>query len=297
MRLDQLNGISAFLKVAETKSFSRAAAELGVAPPSLSEAIKSLESRLGVRLLSRTTRSVGLTEAGAAYLAQVRPAMEEIWAAGAAARETSGQVAGILRLNVPWIAGPLLIEPLMALFLDAHPDVKLDVVFDDGFVDLAVGGFDAGVRLGQLLEKDMIAIRVGGPLQMAVFASPAYLSANGKPKNPDDLRLHSCIAYRFASNRAVSAWEFIIEGRAVSYAPDARLSFNAMVPMLEASARGIGLVYTSEKLAASHVSRGALVKVLEAFCPTLDPLYIYYPSRRLTPPKLSAFVEIARRHI
>src|SRR4051794_8689844 len=172
MRVDQLSGIVAFLKVAESRSFTRAAAELGVTASSLSEAVRGLETRLGVRLLNRTTRSVGLTEAGAAYLQRVRPAADEITSAGVALKEARDRPAGTLRLNLPWIAGPLLIEPLMGPFLDAFPDIKLDVVFDDGFLDLAAEGFDAGVRIGELLERDMVAVRISGPLRFAVLGSP-----------------------------------------------------------------------------------------------------------------------------
>jgi DNA-binding transcriptional LysR family regulator len=297
MRLDQLSGITAFIKVAETRSFTRAAAELGVAPPSLSEAIKTLEARLGVRLLNRTTRSVGLTEAGATYLARVGPAVEEVQAAGVAVRESGSRVAGALRLNLPWMAGPLLIEPLMAPFLETYPDVRLDVVYDDGFADLAGGGFDAGVRIGELLEKDMIAVRLGDPLQTAVLASPSYLAARGRPKRLSDLADHSCIAYRFGSTQAVSSWEFVEDGRMVSFAPDPRLSANSVMLAVEAAAQGLGLTCTTEKTAARYLEQGALVRVLEPFCPAFEPLHIYYPSRRLVPPKLRAFIDFARKNL
>jgi DNA-binding transcriptional LysR family regulator len=241
MRLDQLSGIIAFLKVAETKSFTRAAAELGVTPPSLSEAVKGLEDRLGIRLLNRTTRSVGLTEAGRAYLERVRPAADEIQSAGTALREAGDRPTGTLRLSLPWIAGPLLIEPLIGPFLEAYPDVKLDLVFDDRFVDLAAEGFDAGIRIGELLEKDMIAVRIGRPLQTAVVGSPAYLAEHGVPKRPADLAAHRCIAYRFASTRAVAAWELVEGGREIAFTPDPRLSANTMPLVVEAAAPGLRL--------------------------------------------------------
>ncbi|MDX3927347.1 MAG: LysR substrate-binding domain-containing protein [Shinella sp.] len=294
MRLDQLSGIIAFLKVAEAKSFTRAAAELGVTPPSLSEAVKGLEERLGLRLLNRTTRSVGLTEAGAAYLERVRPAAEEIRAAGAALADASDRATGTLRLSLPWIAGPLLIEPMMGPFLQAYPDVKLDLVFNDGFVDIASEGFDAGVRIGELLEKDMIAVRIGGPLRTAVLASPAYLAEHGAPERPADLAGHRCIAYRFASTRAVAVWELVEDGRDVVFTPDPRLSANTMMLVVEAAAQGVGLAFTTERLAARHLQNGSLVKVLERYCPAFDPFHIYYPSRHLTPLKLKAFADFAR---
>ncbi|RDJ23124.1 LysR family transcriptional regulator [Bosea caraganae] len=296
MRLDQLSGLVAFLKVAETRSFTRAAAELGVAPPSLSEAVRGLEARLGVRLLNRTTRSVGLTEAGAAYLERVRPAAEEIQAAGAALDEARDHPVGTLRLSLPWIAGPLLIEPLMGPFLAAYPDVALDLVFDDGFVDLAAHGFDAGFRIGELLEKDMVALRLGGPLRFALLASPAYLAEHGTPERPADLARHRCIAYRFASTRAVASWEFSENGRDVSFTPTPRLSVNTMPLMVEAAVQGAGLAFAPERLAAAHLHEGRLIKVMAAYCPSYEPFHIYYPSRRLTPPKLKVFVEFARSH-
>lgn len=217
-------------------------------------------------------------------------------AASTEIQENSGVVAGTLRLNLPWIAGPLLIEPLMRHFLEDYPDVKLDIVFDDGFVDLARGGFDAGVRLGALLEKDMIAVRLGAPLQTAVLASPAYLAERGTPKNLDDLATHSCIAYRFASSRAVSPWEFLENGRPIALAPDPRISANTAIFAVEAAARGLGLAYTTERLATDRIKKGELVKVLKPYCPAFDPLHIYYPSRRLLPPKLKAFIDFARKN-
>lgn len=294
MRLDQLSGIVAFLKVAETKNFTRAAAELGVTPPSLSEAVKGLEERLGIRLLNRTTRSVGLTEAGAAYLARVRPAAEEIQAAGLALAEAKDRPAGTLRLSLPWIAGPLLIEPLMGRFLAAYPDIRLDLVFDDTFVDIAAVGFDAGVRIGELLDADMIALRATGALKNAVLASPAYLAEHGTPLCPADLVDHRCIAYRFSSTRTVSQWDLVEDGREYGFTPDPHFSANTMPLVVEAAAQGVGLAYTTERLASRHLHDGSLVKVLETFCPTLDPLYVYYPSRRLVPPKLRAFLNFIR---
>lgn len=295
MRIDQLSGIIAFLKVAETRSFTRAAAALGVAPASLSEAVRGLEARLGVRLLNRTTRSVGLTEAGAAYLARVRPAAEEIQTAGAALRETKDHPAGLLRLNVPWIAGPLLMEAVAAPFLEAYPDVCLDIVFDDDFVDLAAKGFDAGIRIGELLDRDMIALRVSEPLRMAVLASPAYLARRGAPERPADLAAHDCIAYRFASSRVIAAWEFVVDGRDVSFTPEPRLAANTMPFAAMMAARGAALAFLAEDLVKDQLRKGTLVKVLDTYCPTYEPLHLYYPSRRLAPPKLRAFLDFVRK--
>lgn len=292
---DQFTGLTAFLKVAETKSFTRAAAELGVAAPSLSEAIRALETRLGVRLFNRTTRSVGLTEAGAEYLERVRPAAEDIRAASAALIEARGRPAGTLRISLPWIALPLIAEPIIGPFSAAFPDIRLDFVFDDRFADLAADGFDAGLRIGELLEKDMIAVPLGGPLRTAVVASPAYLETHGRPKRPADLADHRCIAYRFSSTGRISAWDFVEDGREIAFVPDPVLSANTMPLAVEAAAQGIGLAFVIEALAAPKIKTGELVRVLTPYSATYDPLYLYYPSRRLMPPKLTAFVNFARK--
>lgn len=296
MRLDQFSGIAAFLKVAEARSFTRAAAELGIAPASLSEAVKALEERLGVRLMNRTTRSVGLTEAGAAYLERARPAAEELQAAGAALREARDHPAGTLRLNLPWVAGPLLIEPLMEPFLAAYPDVRLDLTFDNRFADIAAEEFDAGVRVGERLERDMIGVRVGRPLRRAVLASPAYLERNGTPTRPADLAAHHCLAYRHAPTRSVTPWKLVEDGREVEFRPDARIVANTPLLAVAAAAQDLGLTLVVEGLALPQLRSGALVRLMEPFCPAYGPLHIYFSSRRLVPPKLRAFVDFARTH-
>ena len=296
MRLDQFSGIAAFLRVAEARSFTRAAADLGVAPASLSEAVKGLEERLGVRLLNRTTRSVGLTEAGAAYLERVRPAAEELQTASLALREARDHPAGTLRLNVPWVAGPLLIEPLMGPFLETYPDVRLDLTFDNRFVDIAAEEFDAGVRVGKRLERDMIGVRLGGPLRRAVLASPVYIERYGAPRRLADLAAHRCIAFRHSPARSIAPWRLIENGREVEFRPNARISANTPLLAVAAAAQGLGLTLVVEGLALPQLRSGALVRVLEPFCTAYDPLHIYYSSRRLVPPKLHAFVDFARNH-
>ena len=296
MRLDQFSGIAAFLKVAQTRSFTRAAAELGVAPASLSEAVKGLEERLGARLLNRTTRSVGLTEAGAAYLDRVRPAAEEVWAAGQALRDARDRPSGRLRLSLPWIALPLLIEPIMQPFLETHPHVSLDLVFDDRLVDLAGQGFDAGLRIGELLDKDMIGARIGGPVQTAVVASPDYLARHGRPEAPADHARHRCIAFAFTRTRAISPWELVENGREIAFTPQTRLTADSLPLCVTAAAQGLGVTYAVEALAAPHLRSDALVKLLAPYCPAYKLLHLYWSSRRLVPPKLRAFVDFVRTH-
>lgn len=296
MRLDQFSGIAAFLQVAKVRSFTRAASDLGVAPASLSEAVKGLEERLGVRLLNRTTRSVSLTEAGAAYFKRAQPAAEELQTAGSALREARDQPAGTLRLNLPWVAGPLLVEPLMGPFLEAYPDVRLDLTFDNHFVDIAAEGFDAGIRVGQRLEKDMIGVRLGGPLRRAVLASPTYIERHGAPTRPAALPAHHCLSYRHSPTGSVSLWELIEDGREVEFRPDARIVANTPLLAVAAATHGLGLTCVVDGLALPQLRSGLLVRLLESFCPAYDPLHIYFSSRRLVPPKLRAFVDFARTH-
>ena len=296
MRLDQFSGIAAFLQVAKVRSFTRAASNLGVAPASLSEAVKGLEERLGVRLLNRTTRSVSLTEAGAAYFERVQPAAEELQAAGSALREARDQPAGTLRLNLPWVAGPLLVEPLMGPFLKAYPDIRLDLTFDNHFVNIAAEGFDAGIRVGQRLEKDMIGVRLGGPLRRAVLASPTYIGRHGAPMRPADLAAHQCLSYRHSPTSPVSLWELVEDGRKIEFRSDARILANTPSLAVAAATQGLGLTCVVDGLALPQLRSGSLVRLLESFCPAYDPLHIYFPSRRLVPPKLRAFVDFARTH-
>ncbi len=294
MRLDQFNGILVFLKVAETRSFTRAAAELGVTPSSVSEAVKRLEERLGVRLLNRTTRSVGLTEAGAMYAKRVRFAADEIRAAGSELMEAATVPSGTLRLSLPWIAAPLLFDSLFEPFLKAYPEVSLDLVFDDNLVDLAFKGFDAGVRIGDLIEKDMVAVRIGPPLRMALLASPDYVAQHGRPETIAELARHQCIGYRFTSTGLAAPWEFMLQGRSTTFTPGLRLSANALPLAVDAALAGLGIAYVIEDLATRHLKEGRLVKLLEEHCPTYEPLHIYFPGRRLMPAKLRALVDFAR---
>lgn len=235
MRQDQLNGILAFLRVAETRSFTRAAQELGITAPSLSETIRNLEKRLGVRLFNRTTRSVGLTEAGQLYLERVRPAVADILTAGEALKDLRDRPSGTLRLNLPWIAGPLLMDAILAPFIAAFPDVRLDIVYDDRFADIAAEGFDAGVRIGELIEKDMIAVRLSPPLRNAVIANPDYLQKYGVPETPSQLGEHRCIALKFPWNGSIRPWDFIQAGREIQFTPDPCLSLNTLPLVVDAA--------------------------------------------------------------
>src|ERR1700712_963822 len=210
MKLKQLDGLMAFWKVAQHKGFAAAAAELEVSPSALSQAIRHLETRLGVRLLHRTTRSVSLTEAGGAYLARVGPALGEVMEAGEELNVLQGRPAGILRINAARVATAMVLQQRLAGFLREHPDVKIELTNDEGFVDIVQGGFDAGIRMGESVQKDMVAVPLSGPVTMAVVASPEYLQRIAAPRHPNDLERHECIRFRFAGTGAIYKWEFEI---------------------------------------------------------------------------------------
>src|ERR1044072_8192900 len=214
VRQGALDGVEAFLSVAGHRSFRRAAAELGVTPSAMSQAVRSLEGRIGAALFIRTTRSVGLTEAGERFLSRAKPAFEELVAAGEGARGLGQRPAGLLRLTVPRAAVPILLEPLIASFCQAYPEVEVEIAASEQMVDLAAEGFDAGVRMGQFIAADMVAVRMTPPFRFSVVGSPSYLARSGRPKRPDDLRQHSCLRLR-RSNGALALWSLNDNGRAI----------------------------------------------------------------------------------
>src|SRR4051812_18592786 len=217
MKLKQFDGLVAFCKVAEHRGFTAAAAELEVSPSALSQTIRQLETRLGARLLNRTTRSVSLTEAGEAYLARIGPALGQVIEAGEELNMLQGRPAGTLRLNAARISTAMVLQPLLAGFLQENPHVQLELTNDEGFVDIVERGFDAGVRMGESLHRDMVAVPLGGPLTVAVVASPEYLKRVPAPRHPDDLVRHNCVRLRFAGTGAIYKWEFQVDGRVVEY--------------------------------------------------------------------------------
>jgi len=296
MKLTQLDGLMAFWKVAEHRGFTAAAAELEVSPSALSQAIRQLETRLGSRLLNRTTRSVSLTEAGQAYLAQVGPALGQVIEAGEALNVLQGRPAGTLRLNAARISTALVLQPILAGFLRAHPHVQVELTHDEGFVDIVERGFDAGVRMGESVERDMVAIPLGGPLTVAVVAAPEYLRRHPAPRHPDELMQHNCLRFRFAATGTIYKWEFQVEDRLVEYEIRGNLTISDSLFNTEAALEGIGLAYTFEQLALPHIRAKRLKRVLTAYSPTFPGFYLYYPSRHDQPTKLKALIEYARDH-
>jgi DNA-binding transcriptional LysR family regulator len=295
MKLKQLDGLIAFWKVAEHRGFSAAAAELEVSPSALSQAIRHLEARLGARLLNRTTRSVSLTEAGQAYLARVGPALGQVIEAGEDVNVLQGRPAGKLRLNAARISTALVLQPMLAGFLQEHPHVQIELTNDEGFVDIVERGFDAGVRIGESLDRDMVAVPLGGPVTVAVVASPDYLRRFPAPRHPDELGRHNCVRFRFAATGAIYKWELQVDGRLMEYEVKGNLTISDTMFGVEAALEGVGLAYTFEQLALPHIRAKRLKRMLAPFSPTFPGFYLYYPSRHDQPTKLKALIEYARR--
>jgi DNA-binding transcriptional LysR family regulator len=295
MKLKQLDGLMAFWKVAEHRGFTAAAAELEVSPSALSQAIRQLEARLGVRLLNRTTRSVSLTEAGEAYVARVGPAIGQVIEAGEELNVLQGRPAGTLRLNAARISIAMVLQPVLAGFLQEHPHVQLELTNDEGFVDIVEKGFDAGVRLGESVHRDMVAIPLGGPVTVAVVAAPEYLRRVPAPRHPDELVRHNCVRFRFSATGVIYKWEFRVDGRLVEYEVKGNLTISDTLFSVDTALEGVGLAYTFEQLALPHIRAKRLKRVLASFSPTFPGFYLYYPSRRDQPTKLKALIEYFSR--
>lgn len=290
VRQGALDGVEAFLSVAQHRSFRRAAAELGVTPSAISQAVRALEARVGAVLFLRTTRSVGLTEAGERFFARARPAFEELVAASGAARDLGQRPAGLLRLTVPRSVVPILLEPLVASFCQAFPEIEVELAASEELVDLAAGGFDAGIRMGQFISPDMVAVRLTKPLPFVIVGSPAYLERRGRPRRPDDLREHACLRLR-RSNGALAPWSLNDGGRSIEIAVAGPFIANDFPTMLGAAVEGVGLAQVPGPLAADALKTGKLAAVLEKFVPMTPGVFLYYPSHRQIMPKLRAFID------
>ena len=290
VRQGALDGVEAFLSVAQHRSFRRAAAELGVTPSAISQAIRALEARVGEALFIRTTRSVGLTEAGQRFLSRAKPAFEELVAASEIARDLGQRPAGLLRLTVPRAVVPILLEPLIASFSEAYPEVQIEIAVSEELVDLAAEGFDAGIRLGQFIAADMVAVRLTRQFRFIIVGSPAYLARNARPERPDDLRQHACLGLR-RSNGEVALWSLNDNGRAIEIAVSGPLIANDVPTIIGAAVEGMGLGQVPEPTAAGPLQAGKLVQVLEPFAPMTPGVFLYYPSRHQMMPKLRAFID------
>jgi len=284
-----LRDLSAFLAVARTRNFRRAALGERVSVSSLSQRLRDMEERLGVRLVNRTTRSVALTEAGELLLASAGPAMADVAEALDRVRGLSEVPSGRLRINAPPPAVDLVLAPMVAPFLRAHPQVDLEIVAESSFIDIVDAGFDAGVRYGEHLAQDMIAVSLGPPQRYAVVASPQYIAQHGRPKHPKDLLVHGCIRTRFG-NGVMHDCEFEKAGRVIKVAPPAKLIATHLGLAIRAAKDGLGFWPTFEGYVRDEIKAGTLVSVLDDWCSPFPGPFLYYPSRRQVPPALGAFI-------
>ena len=291
---NNLNDLLAFLAVANERSFTKAAAKLGLSQSALSHTLRNLEERLGVRLLTRTTRSVAPTEAGERLLHSLGPRFEEIDAELAALSELRDKPAGTIRITATEYAVDTLLWPKLAKFLAKYPDIKVEAISESALTDIVAQRFDAGVRIGEQVAKDMIAIRIGPDLRMAVVGTPSYFKRQAEPKKPQDLINHRCINLRLPTQGGLYAWEFEKGTRKLKVRVEGPLTFNGSYQMLNAALAGFGVAYVPEDLTQPHLARGRLKRVLEDWCPPFSGYHLYYPSRRQTTPAFALLVEALR---
>lgn len=294
MLRQNLADLEAFAVVAQEGSFTRAAARLGVSPSALSHRMRKLEARLGLRLLARTTRRVATTEAGERLLDALRPAIETIDRQLAELSELRERPSGNIRITASDHATRTLLWPAIDDFLKRYPDIKVEINAESGLTDIVAERYDAGVRLGEQLAKDMIAVRIGPPLRMVAVAAPAYLEASGTPQTPHDLTHHRCINMRMSSSGGLYAWEFEKDGQAVNVRVEGQVILNSGHLILEAALAGHGIAFLMDDYVVQGVEMGELLYVLEDWCPPFDGYHLYYPSRRQPTPAFSLLVEALR---
>ncbi|MCJ1959282.1 LysR family transcriptional regulator [Novosphingobium mangrovi (ex Hu et al. 2023)] len=291
MERHDLSDFVAFVTIARLRSFTRAAAQLGVTPSALSHRMKALEARLGIRLLNRTTRSVSPTEAGERLLGSVGAKLDGIEADIARLAELRDRPAGNIRVNSDELAAHKILWPMLRDFLPRFPDINVEVTIDNGFTDIVASGADAGVRLGGVVEKDMIGVAISPPLRMLAVAAPDYFAKHGRPRTPRDLVDHACLNYRFTSNGGIYAWEFEEQGQALDVRVGGQLIFNSIFPIMQAALDGAGIGCVLDIHAAEYLESGALEAVLEDYSLPFEGYQLYYPSRRQPTPAFSEFVK------
>jgi DNA-binding transcriptional LysR family regulator len=294
MPRENINDLIAFLAVARESSFTRAAAKLGVSQSALSHTIRGLEERLGMRLLTRTTRSVAPTEAGERLVRNVGPRFEQIDAELTALTELRDKPAGTIRITTGEHAAQAVLWPALTGLLPRYPDIKVELTIDYGLTDIVAERYDAGVRLGEQVAKDMIAVRIGADFCMAVVGAPAYFERKPKPKNPQDLTAHDCINIRLPTYGGIYAWEFEKRGRELKARVDGQLVFNSLSMRLNAVLAGLGLAYLPEDQVQSYVADGRLIRVLDDWCAPFPGYHLYYPSRRQHAPAFAVLVDALR---
>lgn len=292
MRGSEFAELKAFVAVVDRASFARAADHLGISRSALSQVIRQLESRLGVRLLNRTTRSVAPTESGRRLHERIAPMFLEMDDAVAQAVDATSRPAGTLRINTLSMAAKKVIAPRLGRFHKSHPEVVLDIVIDDGLSDIVAGGFDAGIRVGGRLQKDMIAIRLTPDVRLLAVASPEYLAKSGEPKTPADLHRHACIAWRFPGSGRVARWEFLKKGKKIETLVEGPLISNHQDIVVPAALQGLGIFYAyNDDGIAEALARGRLKRILVDWSVTVPGLYLYYSNRRHIQPALRAFID------
>ncbi|WP_415769966.1 LysR family transcriptional regulator [Pseudomonas sp. LB3P38] len=294
MTADSYDQLAIFSAVAQERSFTRAAAKLGMSQPALSRTMRQLEERLGVRLLARTTRSVSPTEAGEHLLRVIAPRFEEIDNELALLSEFRDKPSGKLRITAGEHSAITILHPVLAKLLPDNPDLKIEIIVDYGLTDIVAEGFDAGVRLGEQVAKDMIAMRIGPDMRMAVVSSPAYFARYPKPKIPSDLMQHNCITLRMPTYGGLFLWEFEKNGQELKVRVEGQLVFNNIAMRLEAALQGLGLAYMPEDLVQEHVAQGRLIRVLADWCEPFSGYHLYYPSRRQSSPAFTLLREALR---
>lgn len=289
-----INDLIALRLIAEARSFTRAAAQLGVSPSTLSHAIRALEERVGVRLLTRTTRSVSATDAGERLLGAITPHLDGIEAELAMLGTLRDKPAGTIRITTGIDAAQAILWPVFARLLPAYPDIKVELAVDTGFVDIVTERFDAGVRLGETVEQDMIAVRIGPDIRMAAVATPDYLARRGAPMTPHDLSRHNCVNLRFPTYGGLYAWEFERNGRALNVRVEGQVIVNDIALALQAARDGVGIAYLLEDYVRADVDDRRLTRVLEDWCPPFPGYHLYYPSRRQLSPAMRLIVDALR---
>jgi DNA-binding transcriptional LysR family regulator len=294
-RIDVFSGLTEFMAVADESSFRAAAARLRVSPAAVSQAVKVLEARVGIPLFLRTTRSVALSEAGVQLHQRLRLATGEIVEALGDLDALRQRPSGVLRLSVPRIALDLVVLPVLPGFRAAYPDITVEVDVNDASVDIAAEGFDAGVRIGDIVERDMIAVRLTPDFRWRVLGTPAYLARHGVPRKPEDLFQHQCIGYQFPTGKTVYRWQFQNKGRPLSMDVAGRIIVNDHLTMIALAKAGVGLAYTADLVAAPDVEAKRLRAVLSAYCISGPGLYLYFPMRSQQQPKLRVFIDFAKQ--
>ncbi|NEU14379.1 LysR family transcriptional regulator [Methylobacterium sp. BTF04] len=294
MMRESLNDLLAFVAVARAGSFTRAAAQLGVSQPALSQTVRGLEARLGVRLLARTTRSVSATEAGERLLKTVAPRFEEIAGGLAALAAMRDRPAGTFRVTADEHAASTVLWPALRRLLPGYPDIAVETIVDYGMTDIVAERIDAGIRLGGMVAKDMIAVRVGPDMRMAAVGAPAYFATRSMPRSPQDLSEHRCINLRLPTYGSLYAWEFEKDGRAIKVRVDGQLTFNSVGMILCAVLDGFGIAYLPQDQLQAHLDDGSLVRVLEGWSPPFSGYHLYYPSRRRPSPAFALLIDALR---